>query len=155
MEQLFYQYPDDAEAAAFYGLAMVEAVDLNVRNYDQQLKAGKVLEALLARHPDHPGGLHYLIHAYDFAPLAERGLPAARRYAAAAPASYHARHMPAHIFTMLGLWEESIRANRESNAVVDPEHADDAIGGDIATLACVRFHRLCAAATGTGSVGGR
>ena len=62
------------------------------------------------------------------------GLPAARRYALAAPASYHARHMPAHIFTMLGLWEESIRANRESNAVIDPEHAGDAVGGDIAAL---------------------
>lgn len=91
---------------------------------------------MLARHPDHPGGLHYLIHAYDFAPLAERGLPAARRYATAAPASSHARHMPAHIFTMLGLWEESIRANRESNAVVDPAHAGDTTGGDIAALHC-------------------
>jgi len=134
MERVLGGYPDDTEAAAFYGLAVVEAVDLNSRNYDQQLKAGKVLEALLARHPDHPGGLHYLIHAYDFAPLAERGLPAARRYAAAAPASYHARHMPAHIFTMLGLWEESIRANRESNAVIDPDHADDSVGGDIAAM---------------------
>jgi hypothetical protein len=139
MERVFREYPDDAEAAAFYGLAMVEAVDLNSRNYDQQRKAGKVLEALLSRHPDHPGGLHYLIHAYDFAPLAERGLPAARRYALEAPASYHARHMPAHIFTMLGLWEESIRANRESNAVVDPRHADDAIGGDIAALHAFDF----------------
>ena len=139
MERLFSAYPDDAEAAAFYGLAIVEAVDLNSRNYDQQLKAGKVLEALLARHPDHPGGLHYLIHAYDFAPLAERGLPAARRYAAAAPASYHARHMPAHIFTMLGLWEELIRANRESNAVVDPDHADDGVGGDIAGMHAFDF----------------
>jgi hypothetical protein len=139
MERVFRSYPDDAEAAAFYGLAIVEAVDLNSRNYDQQLKAGKVLEALLARHPDHPGGLHYLIHAYDFAPLAERGLLAARRYAAAAPASYHARHMPAHIFTMLGLWDESIRANRESNAVIDPDHADDAIGGDIAYMHAFDF----------------
>ena len=133
MERVFRDYPDDAEAAAFYGLAAVEAVDLNSRNYDQQLKAGKILEALLARRPDHPGGLHYLIHAYDFAPLAERGLPAARRYALEAPASYHARHMPAHIFTMLGLWEESIQANRDSNAVVDPKRAGDAVGGDIAT----------------------
>lgn len=139
MGRLSREYPDDAEAAAFYGLAAVEAVDLNGRNYDQQLKAGKILEALLARHPDHPGGLHYLIHAYDFAPLAERGLPAARRYAAAAPASYHARHMPAHIFTMLGLWEESIRANRESNAVIDPKHADDASGGDIASTHAFDF----------------
>jgi hypothetical protein len=134
MDRIFREYPDDAEAAAFYGLAILEAVDLNSRQYDQQLKAGKVLEALLTRHPDHPGGLHYLIHAYDFAPLAERGLPAARRYAAAAPASYHARHMPAHIFTMLGLWEESIQANRESNAVIDPAQADDAVGGDIAAM---------------------
>jgi hypothetical protein len=139
MERVFNSYPDDAEAAAFYGLAMVEAIDLNSRNYNQQLKAGKVLGALLARHPDHPGGLHYLIHAYDFAPLAERGLPAARRYAAAAPASYHARHMPAHIFTMLGLWEESILANRESNAVLDPDHAGDAVGGDIAGLHAFDF----------------
>ena len=134
MDRVFRGYPDDAEAAAFYGLAMVEAVDLNSRNYDQQLKAGKVLEALLTRQPDHPGGLHYLIHAYDFTALAERALPAARRYAAAAPASYHARHMPAHIFTMLGLWEESIRANRESNAVIDPDRADDPVGGDIAAM---------------------
>lgn len=139
MQRLFREYPDDAEAAAFYGLAAVEAVDLNSRNYDQQLKAATILEALLARHPGHPGALHYLIHAYDFAPLAERGLPAARRYAAAAPASYHARHMPAHIFTMLGLWEESIRANRESNAVIDPGHADDASGGDIASVHAFDF----------------
>ena len=139
MERVLNSYPDDAEAAAFYGLAMVEAIDLNSRNYDQQLKAGKVLEALLARHPDHPGGLHYLIHAYDFAPLAIRGLAAARRYALAAPASYHARHMPAHIFTMLGLWEESIRANRESNGVIDPDHAVDAVGGDIAGLHAFDF----------------
>jgi hypothetical protein len=139
MERLFDGYPDDVEAAAFYGLAIVEAIDLNSRQYDQQLKAGKVLGALLARQPDHPGGLHYLIHAYDFAPLAERGLPAARRYAAAAPASYHARHMPAHIFTMLGLWKDSIRANRESNAVIDPEHANDAIGGDIAATHSLDF----------------
>ncbi len=139
MERVFTAYPDDAEAAAFYGLAIVEAIDLNVRNYDQQLKAGKVLEALLARHADHPGGVHYLIHAYDFASLAERGLAPARRYAAVAPASYHARHMPAHIFTMLGLWEESIRANRNSNAVIDPDHADDAVGGDIAGLHAFDF----------------
>src|SRR5258708_3200180 len=86
MEGVFRENPNDVEAAAFYGLAIVEAVDLNSRNYDQQSKAGQVLEALLAQHPYHPCGLNYLIHAYDFAPLATRGLPAARRYAAAAPA---------------------------------------------------------------------
>jgi len=139
MERVFRAYPDDPEAGEFYGLAMVEAVDLNSRNYNQQLGAGKVLEALVARYPDHPGGLHYLIHAYDFAPLAARGLPAARRYASVAPASYHARHMPSHIFTMLGLWQESIRANRESNAVIDPDHASDPVGGDIAGLHAFDF----------------
>jgi hypothetical protein len=145
MERLVRDYPGDVEAEAFYGLAATEAVDLNSRNYDQQRKAGSILEALLARHPDHPGGLHYLIHAYDFAPLAERGLPAARRYAAAAPASYHARHMPAHIFTMLGLWDESIQANRDSNAVVEPQQAGDPVLGDIAyfhTFDFIAYARL-------------
>src|SRR4051794_33362563 len=145
MERLFRDYPDDDEAAAFYGPAAGEAVDLTSRSYDQQLKAGGILEALLARHPDHPGGLHYLIHAYDFAPLAERGLPAARRYAAAAPASYHARHMPAHIFTLLGLWDESIQANRDSNAVVEPWQAGDPVLGDIAyfhTFDFIAYARL-------------
>jgi hypothetical protein len=139
MERVFRGYPGDVEAAAFYGLSIVEAADLNSRNYDQQLKAGKVLETLLAQHPDHPGALHYLIHAYDFAPLAKRGLPAARRYAGAAPASYHARHMPSHIFTMLGLWDESIQANRESNALIDPKHADGAVDGDIASMHAFDF----------------
>ena len=138
MERLLREYPDDAEAAAFYGLAAVEAIDLNTPKYDQQLKAGKVLETLLARHPDHPGGLHYLIHAYDFAPLAERGLAAARRYAAAAPASYHARHMPAHIFKCSDRSRSWRRCDRRRHC----------------QLARVRFHCLCTTANGSGSAGG-
>jgi hypothetical protein len=114
MERLARAYPDDAEATAFYALAILEAVDLTDKTYARQLKAAKILEDFWARHPDHPGAPHYIIHAYDYAPLAERGLAAARRYAAIAPASLHARHMPSHIFTMLGLWEESIAANESA-----------------------------------------
>src|SRR6516165_8149774 len=104
MERLAHAYPDDPEATAFYALAILEAVDLTDKTYARQLKAAKILEDLWTSHPDHPGAPHYLIHAYAYAPLAERGLAAARRYAAIAPASLHARHMPSHIFTMLGLW---------------------------------------------------
>jgi hypothetical protein len=76
----------------------------------RQLKAGAILERLAARLP-HPGVTHYLIHTYDYGPLAERGLAAARRYAAIAPASGHALHMPSHIFSTLGLWKEAIPAD--------------------------------------------
>ena len=79
-----------------------------------------MLERVWAAHPGHPGAPHYIIHAYDYAPLARRGLTAARRYAAIAPASVHARHMPAHIFTILGLWPESIAANHSAAVLVDP-----------------------------------
>jgi hypothetical protein len=131
MERLSRAYPDDAEASAFYALAILEAVDLTDKTYARQLKAAKILEDLWARHPDHPGAPHYLIHAYDYAPLAERGLAAARRYAAIAPASLHARHMPSHIFTMLGLWEESIAAN-ESAAQLAPAISPQTAAGPAA-----------------------
>src|SRR6516225_7201955 len=91
----------------------------------------KIFQDLWTSHPDHPGASHYLIHAYAYAPLAERGLAAARRYAAIAPASLHSRHMPSHIFTMLGLWEESIAAN-ESAAQLAPAMAHAAAAGPAA-----------------------
>ena len=131
MERLAHAYPDDPEATAFYALAILEAVDLTDKTYARQLKAAKILEDLWTSHPDHPGAPHYLIHAYAYAPLAERGLAAARRYAAIAPASLHARHMPSHIFTMLGLWEESIAAN-ESAAQLAPAMAQAAAAGPAA-----------------------
>jgi tetratricopeptide (TPR) repeat protein len=79
--------------------------------YANQLKSAAMLEQLYAKNPQHPGITHYLIHAYDFAPFADKGIPAARRYAGIAPAVPHARHMPAHIYSMVGLWEDSIRSN--------------------------------------------
>lgn len=111
MERLAAKYPDDDEAEIFYALAINEAVDLSDKTYARQLKAGAILERLSARLPDHPGVTHYLIHTYDYGPLAERGLAAARRYAAIAPASGHALHMPSHIFSTLGLWKEAIPAD--------------------------------------------
>ena len=116
MEQVYLRYPDDPEAAIFYALALNEAVDHSDKTYARQLKAGAILERVFAEQPDHPGVAHYLIHTYDFPPLAQQGLPAARRYAEIAPSSPHALHMPSHIFSMLGLWQESIQANLASTA---------------------------------------
>jgi tetratricopeptide (TPR) repeat protein len=111
MERLAAKYPDDDEAQIFHALAIDEAVDFADKTYARQLKAGEILERLAARLPDHPGVTHYLIHTYGYGPLAERGLAAARRYAAVAPASGHALHMPSHIFSTLGLWKEAIPAD--------------------------------------------
>lgn len=111
MERFAAKYPDDDEAQIFYALAINEAVDLSDKTYARQLKAGQILENVQARLPDHPGVTHYIIHTYDYAPLAEHGLAAARRYAAIAPASGHALHMPSHIFSTLGLWKEAIPAD--------------------------------------------
>ena len=116
MAALAKKYPDDQEAAIFYALALLEAVDHADKTYRRQLAAGEILEKVEREQPDHPGLAHYIIHAYDFEPLAERGVPAADKYASLAPAAPHAQHMPSHIYSMLGRWESSIRSNQ--NAVV-------------------------------------
>jgi tetratricopeptide (TPR) repeat protein len=114
MEKVHRDNPDDDEAAIFYALALNEAVDLADKTYANQRKAGTLLLDLMDRYPEHPGIAHYVIHTYDFAPIAEQGLEAARRYAAIAPGSPHALHMPSHTFSMLGHWKESIDANLAS-----------------------------------------
>jgi hypothetical protein len=111
MAQLAERYPDDAEAAIFYALALNEAVDLNDKTYARQFKAAAILQAIEAKQPNHPGIAHYIIHSFDFAPICRQGLPAAQRYAELAPAAPHALHMPSHTFSMLGMWRESIAAN--------------------------------------------
>ena len=103
MRQLAASYPNDVEVQSFYALAILEAVNLTDRTFTRQLEAARILEPLWAVNPRHPGIPHYLIHAYDYPPLAARGLPAARAYAAIAPAGHHALHMPSHIYSMLGL----------------------------------------------------
>jgi hypothetical protein len=116
MEQLSHTYPDDREAAIFYALALNATAPPTDKTYANQLKAAEILEQIFTAHPDHPGVAHYLIHSYDYPPIAQRGLAAARRYASIAPAAPHALHMPAHIFTRRGFWQESIDSNRASAA---------------------------------------
>lgn len=116
MAGLHERHPDDSEISVFYALALNEAVDLNDKTYYRQLKAAAILEPLAQTLPDHPGIAHLIIHSYDYAPIAARGLPAARRYAALAPSAPHALHMPSHIFSTLGMWREAIDADLASDA---------------------------------------
>jgi hypothetical protein len=116
MDELQARYPDDHEAAIFHALALLATADPTDKSYANQKKAGAILEPLFVEQPQHPGIAHYIIHAYDYPPLAERALDAARRYAKIAPDSPHALHMPSHIFTRLGLWQESIDSNLASAA---------------------------------------
>ncbi|MCU1383540.1 MAG: repeat-containing protein [Acidobacteria bacterium] len=112
-------YPADSEAAIFHALSMSAAAAASPldSSYAEPLKAGAILERLILTQPDHPGLAHYIIHSYDYPALADRALEAARRYAAIAPDSPHARHMPSHTFTRVGYWQESIDANVASGAV--------------------------------------
>ena len=114
MEQIAARYPADREAAVFYALALNITLDPNDKTYANQLKAAAILEKVFAEQPNHPGVAHYLIHSYDFPPIAAKGLPAAKRYASIAPSAPHALHMPSHIFTRVGSWQESIETNRAS-----------------------------------------
>jgi hypothetical protein len=116
MARLSARYPDDAEAAIFYALALNEAADLNDKTYSRQFKAVGILQALESTHPNHPGITHYIIHSYDFAAICADGIPAAERYAEIAPSAPHALHMPSHIFSMTGKWNEVIRSNLASDA---------------------------------------
>jgi tetratricopeptide (TPR) repeat protein len=114
MAEVYKKYPDDTEAAIFYALALRSTADINDLEYTNQKKAGKILENIFPNQPNHPGIAHYIIHNYDYPELASMALSTARRYADIAPASAHAQHMPSHIFTRLGLWDESIQSNLSS-----------------------------------------
>jgi len=116
MRQLSEKYPDDFEAQTFYAFAILAAgyATPTDTTLAKQLQAAALLEKLWKKNPNHPGVTHYLIHSYDYPALAERGLAAARSYGSIAPWVPHALHMPSHIFTRLGMWEESIAANRSS-----------------------------------------
>jgi tetratricopeptide (TPR) repeat protein len=117
MEQVYRQYPEDREAAIFYALSLLEATTLTPgKDYAKQKKAAEILNRVLPQEPNHPGVAHYVIHSFDYPQLAELALPAARSYAKIAPSSPHALHMPTHIFTRLGLWQESIQSNAASAA---------------------------------------
>ena len=115
MEALAKKYPDDVEAKIFHALALNETFDH--KTMDNLVKAIEILEPIDKQYPDHPGVTHYLIHSYDFPALADRGVPAANKYAKIAPAAPHALHMPAHIYSMVGMWDASIASNLASVAV--------------------------------------
>jgi tetratricopeptide (TPR) repeat protein len=126
MERMAQSYPDDYEVQAYYALTLQASAPKSDLTYANQIKSAALLEKLFEQNPQHPGVTHYLIHAYDFAPLAEKGIASARRYAGIAPAVPHARHMPSHIYSMVGLWEESIASNASSLEIQpDYYHASD------------------------------
>ena len=117
LEQLMQRYPQDREAAILYALVLSANFDPADRTYAKQLNAAAILEPIFKEQPQHPGVAHYLIHSYDYPPIASHGLDAARRYSRIAPDAAHALHMPSHIFTRVGAWKESIESNRESARV--------------------------------------
>ena len=116
MEQLAATYPDDVEAAILYALTVSANHDLNDKTFARPLKAAGLLEPLFGAYPRHPAVAHYLIHSYDYPPIAHKGLEAAKRYAEVAPDASHAQHMPSHIFTRVGAWRESVASNQGSVA---------------------------------------
>ncbi len=117
MKQLRSRYPEDREAAIFYALALTETAGSGKAGIEQRREALDILLPLFEENPKHPGVAHYILHAADTPELAEIALPAARRYAAIAPASPHALHMPSHIFSRLGYWQESLDSNIASAKV--------------------------------------
>lgn len=111
MEGVAQRYPDDDEAQLFYAITLNVAASPNDKTYSNQLKGAAILEKIFQRQPRHPGVAHYLIHLYDTPALAEHGITAAERYSEIAPAAPHAQHMPSHIFTRVGHWQDAIRSN--------------------------------------------
>src|SRR5215831_8491738 len=110
------RFSDDDEAQIFYAIYLTATQEPTDKSFAAALKAAQILEVQFMKHPEHPGVAHYLIHAYDYPPIADKGLNAAKRYAEIAPSAPHALHMPSHIFTRVGAWEDSVATNRRSAA---------------------------------------
>ena len=110
------RFPKDDEAQIFYAIYLTATQSPNDKTFADTLKAAQILEPQFKKHPNHPGVAHYLIHSYDYPPIAEKGLNAANRYAEIAPSAPHALHMPSHIFTRVGAWQASVATNRRSAA---------------------------------------
>jgi tetratricopeptide (TPR) repeat protein len=122
------KYPKDDEAQILYALALNITALPTDKSFANQHKAAAILEPLLKKYPDHPGVAHYLIHTYDYAALAEKGLPAARAYGTIAPSVPHALHMPSHIFSRAGLWQEMVEGNRASYLAAKGELKEKTLG---------------------------
>src|SRR6266571_5875188 len=132
MERLTQKYPNDVEAKVFHALALNEIFDH--RDMAPLKKAIKILEPLDKKYPAHPGITHYLIHSYDFAPLAKKGIPVANKYAKIAPSAPHAQHMPSHIYSMVGMWKESVASNISAIKVANEYAAKVSLDGVHVTL---------------------
>jgi tetratricopeptide (TPR) repeat protein len=130
MGALARKYPDDVEAKIFHALALNEIFDH--KNMEPLMEAIRILTPLDKKYPDHPGITHYLIHSYDFAPIASKGVPAANKYAKIAPSAPHAQHMPSHIYSMVGMWSESIASNIKSVEVANEYAAKAKLDGVLA-----------------------
>ncbi len=115
-EKVAAKFPGDDEAQIFYGIYLTATQAPTEKTFAAALKSAGILETQFAKHPNHPGVAHYLIHSYDFPPIADKGVNAARRYASIAPSAPHAQHMPSHIFTRVGAWQDSITTNQRSVA---------------------------------------
>jgi tetratricopeptide (TPR) repeat protein len=125
MEALASRYPDDDEAQIAYAITLNVGASPGDKTFANQLKGAAILEPIFTRQPHHPGVAHYLIHLYDYPPIAEKGLDAAMRYSKIAPAAPHAQHMPSHIFTRVGYWKESITSNIASVKAAKADNAGD------------------------------
>ena len=132
----------DAEAQAFYALALLSTASSTDPGQRNQRAAAAILQPLVSAYPEHPGVAHYLIHACDSPEMARTGLPAARAYAKIAPAAPHALHMPSHIFTLLGLWEDSIRSNQAARRAA---HEQDDVGEELHAMDYLEYAYLQAA----------
>ncbi|HSG30050.1 MAG TPA: hypothetical protein VLB82_00730 [Thermodesulfobacteriota bacterium] len=126
-ESVYLKYPDDLEARSLYALSFLANADPQDKSYARQLSTGQLLERVLEEVPNHPGAHHYTIHAFDYPPLAEKALDIAYNYGNIAPDIPHALHMPTHIFTRLGLWDDSIEMNSRSAAAALKNPAGGAI----------------------------
>src|SRR6266511_3757000 len=135
---LYRDHGDDPEVAMYYALSLVATASATDTTFARQKRAAAILNPLFQRFPGHPGLAHYIIHANDSPRLAALGLDAARRYAQIAPSAPHAQHMPSHIFVRLGLWDETIAANRRSFAAGVEYAQAQQLGGVVAE----QFHAL-------------
>jgi tetratricopeptide (TPR) repeat protein len=137
MAKLYQKYPGDTDAGAFYALSLLAAQRPNEASVTLNQKAMAVLSPLFVKYPDHPGVVHYIIHACDTPSLAPDGLAAAKHYGEIAASAPHAVHMPGHIFARLGMWREDIDSNvgsvaashaaeaRKQSGAMDQLHSDD------------------------------
>lgn len=144
MNDLATRFPADTEAKIFHALSLTAAALPTDKTYADQLRAGRILESLFKKQPNHPGLAHYIIHTYDYPPLAARARSAAQRYSSIAPSAAHALHMPSHTFTRVGMWSESIRVNTKSMdaAIAEGSIAEALHAADYMMYANLQLNRI-------------